>query len=179
MSASNELVAMGVDPGYANCGIAVLWREGARWKLHAHVWVRTDPKARFEERLRLVWLALDDLARKWRPVVVGFESQLGAQEGARRRGRIDVAALQVREAVGVIRAAAWGVGADLCEVSPQAVKRALGATATATKRQVVQAAGRLFGAVLSEHEADAAGAALVGARQQGFCAATLKPSVPA
>lgn len=163
------MLVLGIDPGYAACGVALVDVAGRERRCRDCATLRTTPERSLEERLEAVWWAarpwferLNDLGGS----VVAIEDQSGAQQGARERGRASHEAQGVLRVEGLLRALSWSYGAHVVPVAPQQIKRAFGLRATASKAQVVRAARAMVPGLpdrLSGHAADAVGAAVAGA----------------
>jgi len=169
--------AIGVDPGYATFGIACLTRGSEqRWSAPYVRLVTTPPSMPFHERLHVIYKALYEVppeifhVRK-SETVIACESQTGTQEGKRRKGLTNVEALLVQQVVGMVRAYAYLYGTHFIEPTPAQVKKVLmGIKQTATKAQVQRAVRAIVNGLpddMSEHESDAVGTALAGARMAG------------
>lgn len=169
-------VAIGVDPGLANLGLAVIVRgkQSGTWRnVHLET-LSTNSKFPLDARLKLIANYMSEIViflTGIKPEEVSFavEEQAGALEGRRREGRTNADALLVQQAVGVIRTVAWRFGISVTEVSPQEAKRLLpGIKGNATKAQVQRAVRALVSNLpekMSEHASDALAIAVVGARR--------------
>lgn len=163
-----SLVVLGVDPGYAQCGLAVVEVHGPQTR-RLRVWetVQTPSRETFHLRLRAVWRRLRALAGELpHPALLAIEAQDGAQEGHRQRGTTSAEATRVREVVGLVRAVGWELGLPVEEVTPAAARRSLGLPAGAQKAQVARAIGVLLQAPpgrVASHCTDAAAVAFAAA----------------
>jgi crossover junction endodeoxyribonuclease RuvC len=170
--------ALGIDPGYAACGVALLDEQGQRWSALVLDVIRTPPTQPLAARLHTVWKRVDEVlaASVPRPAVLAVEAQARAHAGYRERGRTSDNVLAVREVVGILRALAWQYRIELVEVEPATWRACLGLPATAPKSQVRRAVRARLGLKerLNEHAADAGGAALAGYRHFTWSAATAR-----
>jgi Holliday junction resolvasome RuvABC endonuclease subunit len=168
-------LAIGIDPGLASCGIAVITKEVQQPWLAVHVQtVRTNNSDRPNERMACIYWKLRAIPRsvfqgfKIEEVVVACEDQTGVQEGKRRTGQTNASGMLVQQVVGLVRAFAFNEGFSLCEPTPAQAKAVLaGIPRTASKAQVqraVRAIVRDCPKVMSEHASDAIAVALAGAR---------------
>lgn len=146
---------MGVDPGLARCGVALV--EGGRRDsaLVAHRLVSTPPDQPTGQRLAAVHDAVGEVLGDWRPDAVAMERLLF---NANTRS-----AMAVAQAVGVILLAAARAGHDVVDYTPTTVKATVTGHGGADKEQMkylVRAQLRLDRAPRSADVADAAAVAL-------------------
>lgn len=80
-------VALGFDPGTAQCGFGVIAREGQRVRFVDAGTVKTASAFTLTDRLQYIWRELTDVVREHRPLVMGIEDQLGM--AARSRSNIN------------------------------------------------------------------------------------------
>lgn len=161
--------ALGIDPGYATCGLALLRSEGQRWEATALETLRTPSGQPLAARLHVVWARVHEIMESSHgpPDLLAVEAQARAQAGHRERGTTSDEAVAVREVTGLLRALAWQYNVPLVEVEPATWRACLGLPRTAPKAQVKLAVLARIGpwsGRLSEHAADAAAVALAGAR---------------
>lgn len=172
-------VVVGVDPGYAACGIVVIVPEaGRRWRMVRSVTIETPPEAPLDSRIAAVWAALRArlVGLPGSPGARGllaYEGQKRVQEGKRAQGRLSHTAVALHEVVGTVKAAAWERELEVEKVEPDEYRKALGLPRNANKQQVQ----RMVRAVLLDcpermqlHESDAGAVA--------FCAALRGRPVP-
>lgn len=168
-------LAVGVDPGYAKCGLGVIARSAEqRWRCVHSETVQTPPSIPFHERLHAVYRALLEmpidpwLRVKLSDCIIACEEQAGTHEGKRRTGETHAEALKVQQVVGVVRVFAYDRGCRFVEPSPAQTKKVLvGIKNTATKEQVARAVRAVVNGcpeVMTEHASDALANALAGAR---------------
>ncbi len=144
---------LGVDPGVARCGLAVLARRGSSTRL---VWadtVRTPSGMAESERLRR-------LADAMREVIVVHEPSAVALERV-AFNRNTVSALTVARATGAVMVVAAEAGLDVAEYSPSEVKSAVTGLGNADKGQVRDALIRVHGLEGVPDQPDAADAVAV------------------
>jgi len=168
-------LALGVDPGYANCGLGIITRAAdQRWRCVHSETVQTPASLSFHERLYAVYRALHEMPiEPWRSLKIGdcviaCEEQSGTHEGKRRTGETHAEALKVQQVVGLVRAFAYDLGCRFVEPSPAQTKKVLvGIKNTASKAQVARAVRAVVNGcpeVMKEHASDALANALAGAR---------------
>jgi crossover junction endodeoxyribonuclease RuvC len=159
---------LGVDPGVARLGLAVVAREGRTPVLAWSSTVRTPPGLDEAARLRLLAEAVRDAVATHRPGAVAVERVAW--------NRNQVSALQVARATGAVMVVAAEAGLPVEEYSPSEVKSAIAGLGNADKAQVQQALTRIHGLKGVPRQADAADAVavalthLVAARMKGLAA---------
>ena len=128
---------LGVDPGVARCGLAVIEPCDRRSVL---VWAATIKTATdLEESVRLGRLA--DAMRE--VVATHHPSAVAVERIAWNRNQ--VSALQVARATGALLLVASDAGLPVAEYSPSEVKNAVTGSGNASKGQVAEALLRLHG----------------------------------
>jgi crossover junction endodeoxyribonuclease RuvC len=147
-------VIVGVDPGLASTGYAVVRREGTRLVAVACGTIRTTPRTPHAERLR----ALHD-------GVAGLLDRHSALEGALEAWfvhPISRAAMGMAEARGAILVAFAARGLPVAEYAPNEVKQAVTGNGRAEKGQVRAMVARLATGARAEsdHAADALAVAI-------------------
>ncbi|GIU96511.1 MAG: hypothetical protein KatS3mg013_0314 [Actinomycetota bacterium] len=163
-----ETCVLGVDPGVARLGLAVLalGRHGPQLRWSATV--RTAPGMPEAERLLVLASAVRRAIAEHGPGAVALE------QVAWNRNR--VSALAVARATGAVMAAAAEAGLPVRTYGPSEVKRAVAGAGDATKPQVARALVRVHGLRGVPAEPDAADAVavalthLVGAPLRGAVA---------
>jgi crossover junction endodeoxyribonuclease RuvC len=160
---------LGVDPGVARVGLAVV--EGGRRTVDL-VWagtVRTEPGREEAERLRLVVAAIREAIGEHAPSAVALERLAW--------NRNQVSAIAVARATGAIMVAAAEAGLSVAEYGPNEVKIAVTGMGNADKGQVRRALEKVHGLRAVPTQADAADAVaialthLVGSRMRGLARA--------
>ena len=161
-----ESRVLGVDPGLARLGLAVVDGEGRRTHL---VWagaVDTASGSEESERLRQLCVAVRDAISAHRPTSVALERVAWNKN--------HVSALSVARATGAIMVVAADAGLPVSEYGPNEVKIAVTGMGNADKGQVRRALVRVHGLQDVPLQADAADAVavalthLVGARMRGL-----------
>lgn len=168
MSRNGEPVVLGIDPGIAVLGYAVL--QGGEFycpdgglPIMPGV-VRTTPRdGNDAERIAMI---LDALYYLPRVDVLAVERQHGAggANEAQIRGRA-AQAQRVAAVRGAVTAWAQARGVVVVEVSPQKAKKALAGYGKAGKTAMVAAVRTRFRVKVPQDAADAVGMALVGERE--------------
>lgn len=159
---------LGVDPGVARLGLAVVARRDRKAVLSWASTVRTPAGLEEAARLRLLAVAVREAIEEHRPRSVAIERVAWNKN--------QVSALQVARATGAVMVVAAEAGLAVEEYSPSEVKSAITGLGNADKRQVQQALERIHGLRAVPRQADAADAVavalthLVAARMKGLAA---------
>jgi len=143
-------VVLGVDPGLARCGVAVI--EGPARSVRARTAgvLRTSSAAAVPERLAQLHTELGELLATHRPAVVAVEKVLFNANVTN--------AISVGQAAGVVLLAAAQAGITVVEYSPSQVKATVTGTGDADKRQVGFMVAAALGRAQPVRPADAADA---------------------
>jgi Holliday junction resolvasome RuvABC endonuclease subunit len=159
-------VILGVDPGYATMGLALVWRRfPGRYALLWGTTLRLDGS--WDQRAPWIVSALNEALISTQADALALESITQSQVSQFKRGHFNVSNLRVNEVIGLIRG--WAMcrfePLPLIELQPTRWKPALGIGARAEKAQVKRAVMALVADVperCSEHLADAIGIAVGG-----------------
>jgi crossover junction endodeoxyribonuclease RuvC len=144
---------LGIDPGVARCGLAVVARRDRTTSLVWSSTVSTPADMAEAERLEAVAASVRAVIVEHRPAAVAIERVAWS--------RNQVSALHVARATGVVMLAAAEAGLAVEEYAPNEVKQAVTGAGNADKRQVQTALSRLHGLHDVPSQADAADAAAV------------------
>jgi crossover junction endodeoxyribonuclease RuvC len=144
---------LGVDPGTAAVGLAVVARNGGSPRVAWATTFRTPRGLGPADRLRLIHDAIREAIRERRPAVVAMERLMW--------GRNVDSAMAVARASGAIMVAAAESGLPVEEYAPLEVKMAVTGVGNAAKEQVRLALARLLGVDGVPSEPDAADAVAV------------------
>ena len=146
---------VGIDPGLAACGYAVVDSNGRKAEAVAYGCWQTEASVRVELRLRELFLALTDLLAKHQPDSVALEESFV--------GRDARVALTVGQVRGTLLVAAAKAGVPCSEYPPATVKQAVCGYGRADKQQVQRMAKALLGLEATPtptHAADALAVAI-------------------
>lgn len=145
----------GIDPGSGATGIALGYVDGGTVILAAYGTLRPSAGARDHGAKALAMAdGARDLLGAWGPACAGIETQYVSRGGARRNASKQ-SALKLAAVRGALQVEALRAGAQVVEVAPAAVKRAVGA-GRASKEVVAKTVARRFGALsLTSDAADA------------------------
>jgi crossover junction endodeoxyribonuclease RuvC len=150
---------LGIDPGLANCGFAVLetseLRQENEIKLkECGVWLTKSSESDVE-RLKEIYMELEKIIKKYGVERIAVESLFFAKNAK--------SALPVAEAIGVIKVCGANLGLEVVTYTPLQIKMALVGYGRAEKFQVeemVRASLKLEKPISPSHAADAVAAAL-------------------
>lgn len=155
---------LGVDPGLAVTGFAVIEVLERGGRINDYGCIRTSSRLAKSERLGAIYSRICEVISKWSP-------DLLVVEGAFVDMRYPKAALQLGEVKGAISVAARNLNVDISEIKPSEAKLALTGNGGAGKAQVENAVKRLLGADTpsgSSHVSDALALALTGMSRRGW-----------
>lgn len=148
-----ETRVLGVDPGVASLGLAVVLGNGRAAGLVWSGTVRTSPGGQDAERLRRICEAIRETIAAHDPAAVAIERLAW--------NRNQVSAIAVARATGAIMVAAAESGLPVAEYGPNEVKIAVTGMGNADKEQVRRALAKVHGLKAVPDQADAADAVAV------------------
>lgn len=160
---------LGVDPGFATMGVAVVERNGGKLRHHLIGALKTSPQQTSAERLASLWDAITALIAEHQPDVVAIE-RLFFNSNVKT-------AMAVGQASGVAVAAAAHAGLAVHEYTPPEVKQSVAGVGSATKQQVQSMVAALLGLAEPPKPPDAADAcalAICHLNRSGLAAALQK-----
>jgi crossover junction endodeoxyribonuclease RuvC len=146
---------LGIDPGTAACGYAIVHENAGRLRALDHGWFKTPAGERPELRLKTIFERVQGLVEDFAPAAVAMEESF---VGADAR-----TALSVGQARGVVLVASALAGVECAEYAPARVKQAVCGYGRAEKAQVsrmVQAILLLDTPPSSSHASDALAVAI-------------------
>jgi crossover junction endodeoxyribonuclease RuvC len=169
------VIVLGIDPGFAFLGLGVLEvTNNSSRAVFTETFKTTGKRDGSDEaRLNLIADRILDMIDDYKPAIIGYENQAGAEVGMQRRARegeddvgTNYSSRRVHEVSGSIRCAARLFELPCYCLAPSTIKVAvLGkGGGHAKKDRVKLAVQRMFGVAASEHAADAIAIA-VGAVQ--------------
>ncbi len=156
-------IALGIDPGLAATGYAVLGTQEKRGDLCSWGAIKTSPRICLSERLNIIHTEIIQLINTWEPHLIVMEDVFVLN-------RFPKAALQLGEVRGVIYLAAWNSRVEIMKISPTEVKNCLTGNGRATKLQVSRAVKKVLGVkgeIKPDHASDAAALAVIGMSRKG------------
>ncbi|MFQ5862520.1 MAG: crossover junction endodeoxyribonuclease RuvC [Candidatus Brocadiales bacterium] len=156
--------ALGIDPGLAVTGFAVVeaLEEGGR--VHDYGCIRTSSKLSTPERLGIIYNRVCEVISKWSPNLLVMEDIFVNMKYPK-------AALQLGEVRGVISVAAQSLNVSVSEVRPSETKLAITGNGGAGKKQVEDAVRRILNIDAPSgpsHVSDALALALTGLSRSGL-----------
>lgn len=144
---------LGIDPGLASTGFALLCGPPSRPRVVAIGTVRTSPRTAHPLRLRAIHDRVAELAGSHVIEAAAIEAWFVHP--------VSRSAMQMAEARGAILVALAGAGVEVVEYSPNTIKQSVTGSGSADKGQVRAMVRRLTGAEPeTDHAADALAAAI-------------------
>lgn len=167
---------LGIDPGLAALGAALVRRDGPRLVCVAATTLRTSPRGGqtggTDERIACLVGALVTWveASAEPPAALAIEDQSRAWQGQAQRGRTSYAAQLVQRVQGEVTGWARARGLEVVVVQPQEARRAVGVSGRGRDKAAVARGVRLLvegvPARASEHAVDAVAVAVGGLRRR-------------
>ena len=147
---------LGIDPGIANCGIAIVSRmviPGSNFKLLHSDRIRTPAKHLYGARLGEIANVIEGLIDEHKIDVVGVETVYHNKNVSSSTTTAGV--------IGVIELIAHRAGCGCMQIRPQAVKAAVTGRGKAAKGGVMNMVNKILNSEIdNDHEADAAAVAM-------------------
>ena len=141
---------MGIDPGIANTGWALIESDGDNHELLDHGTVKTKAKTPTANRIEII---ADDISERLDGIsIVGIEKVFFS-------GNIS-SAIPVAQVIGAIMWEARRQDKQVFEVTPQETKMTLGLKGNAKKSEVIAVVKDRFGPKMNQHVADAVSIAI-------------------
>jgi crossover junction endodeoxyribonuclease RuvC len=156
-------VALGIDPGLAATGYAVVGTSKKRGELCCWGAIKTSPRSSLSERLHIIYTEVLQLINNWKPGLLIMEDVYVAD-------RFPKAALQLGEVRGVLYLSAWDSSVEIMKIRPTEVKSCLTGNGRATKTQVSRAVKKVLDVkseIKPDHASDAAALAVIGLSRKG------------
>jgi len=147
------VIVLGIDPGLASTGWALVERAGSRLRAVDCGTLRTSPRTPHPERLRALFDGVTDILRRGPVGGAAVESWFIHP--------VSRAAMGLAEARGAVLVAIASAGIHVAEYPPTEIKLAVTGSGRAEKDQVHAMVARLTGRdAESDHAADAIAAAI-------------------
>ena len=148
-------LALGLDPGIGNTGYALVQRLPSRYQLlHSGV-IFTSPRAPLGYRLNIHYATIRELLTEFSPDLVSIESVFFNKNIS--------SCISTASVIAIAELAGVQASLPTLQILPKAVKSAVTGTGTASKTAVKQMVNKLLAVdITSDHEADAAAAAIAG-----------------
>lgn len=149
------MIVLGIDPGLANTGWAVVESDGAKTRALAYGTLTTKARETQGERLKAIYQEISDVIKKFKPEVCAIEDVFF---GVNARS-----AFALGQARGIALFSAVNHNLEIYEFAPAKVKLTIVGNGRASKEQVGYMVTALLGLDCqpkSEHAADALAIAL-------------------
>ena len=156
--------AIGIDPGLAATGFAVVETIGRGGRACEWGGIRTDSRHPLPARLCSVFDSLVDVMDRWMPDLMVVEDVFVVNQFPR-------AAIQLGEVRGVICLAARKHNVPIAHIRPTEMKKALTGNGRARKDQIERSLKRMLGIeerIIPNHASDAMALALTGLSRKGW-----------
>jgi len=155
---------MGVDPGLAATGFAVVETLGRGGRACEWGGIRTDSRSPIPSRLCRLFDAVLEIMEKWAPDLMVMEDVFVVD-------RFPRTAIQLGAVRGVISLAAWKQNIPILEIKPTEMKKALTGNGWAPKDQIEKSLRqvlRIEERITPNHASDAMALALTGLSRSGW-----------
>jgi crossover junction endodeoxyribonuclease RuvC len=119
---------LGIDPGTAACGYAIVHESDGRLRALDHGWWRTPSRERPELRLKTIFEGVQELVGRYAPDAVALEESFVGVDAR--------TALSVGQARGAVLVASALAGVECAEYAPARVKQVVCGYGRAEKAQV-------------------------------------------
>ena len=159
-----HIKAIGIDPGLATTGFAIVETLERRGKACQWGNITTGSDLPFPERLNIIYTQLSEILSHWHP-------QLMVMEDVYVYNKYPKAAIQLGAVRGIIYLVAQHKKIDTCEMRPTEVKSALTGNGRASKRQVEKTTKKILNIeeiIKSHHASDALALAITGLSRNGY-----------
>ena len=149
------MITLGVDPGIANTGIAVVARSMGGYRLIGSKLIISTPELAKAERLYLIYSTVKQLLNSYGCSFVSIEKCYHNKNVSSSQSTAYV--------IGAVMCASAAMDVQVIEVTPQQVKGVTGLGPKCNKKMVVRVmSGLLKQPDLNNHVADAAACAIAG-----------------
>ncbi len=156
--------AIGVDPGLAATGYAVIRTRHRGGEACAWGSLRTSSKLTIPHRLQIIYQGIEALINEWKPVLLIMEDIYAM-------GAFPQAAIQLGEVKGVICLAAQQHAVEFMRINPTEVKCSITGHGRASKDHVRRTVRRILQMqedITPDHASDAAALAITGLSRKGL-----------
>ena len=131
------MLVIGLDPGLATTGYALVRGQGERLEAVDYGVIRTPPRVPLPDRLLMLHDQLDELLQRYGPAVAGVEELFFSANAQ--------TAMLVGQARGVLLVTLAQAGIDIAEYKPMQIKQAVTGYGGADKLQVQEMVRMLLG----------------------------------
>jgi crossover junction endodeoxyribonuclease RuvC len=156
--------ALGIDPGLAATGYAVIGTLKQGGELCAWGSIKTSPQLDGPKRLHRIYTAIVSIIEQWQPNIMAIEDVYVLD-------RFPKAAIQLGEVRGVVYLAAQQHALEVTKIRPTEIKSCLTGNGRATKEQVHSAVKRILRNqqdITPDHASDATAIALISLSRKGY-----------
>lgn len=164
MAESNLKRALGIDPGLAATGFAVVETIDRGGRACEWGGIRTDSRRPMASRLCRLFDAVVEITERWTPDLMVIEDVFVVD-------RFPRSAIQLGAVRGVICLAGWKQNIPIAEIKPTEMKKALTGNGWAAKDQIEKSLRRMLGIeerITPHHASDAMALALTGLSRNGW-----------
>lgn len=155
---TNSVRCLGIDPGIANTGWAVVVKTARGYRLLADGLIQTDSRQQTGDRLLTLYKSISEVVGTQLPDTIAIERCFHNKNVS--------SSMKTGAVIGVVQLVAAQIGIEVSEFTPQQVKASSGLGGRADKKSVEKMMCKLFRRErLSPHVADAAATAIAGVRQ--------------
>lgn len=130
MTLEKKIKILGIDPGYARAGWAILERNNQKLSLIKHGCIETVKETEHAERLKILNIELNKIIKKYKPQILAIEDLFFFKNLK--------TAIKVAEARGVILMTGINNNLKIKEFTPLQIKQALTGYGRADKNQIQQ-----------------------------------------
>lgn len=158
------ITAIGIDPGLASTGFAVIELLEKRGRVCQWGTITTPSGRSLSERLSSIYVNLSEILSRWHPALMVVEDVYVYKKYPK-------AAIQLGAVRGVVLLAAEHKGIKVFEIKPTEVKSALTGSGRASKEHVGTMTRRILnfeGSGTSDHVSDAMALAVTGLSRSGL-----------
>jgi crossover junction endodeoxyribonuclease RuvC len=156
--------AIGIDPGLAATGFAVVETIGRGGRACEWGGIKTDSRSPMPSRLCRLFDSVVEVVERWAPDLMVLEDVFVVD-------RFPRSAIQLGAVRGVICLAAWKQKIPIAEIKPTEMKKALTGNGRAAKDQIEKTLRRMLGIegrITPNHASDAMALALTGLSRSGW-----------
>ena len=155
----SRIRAIGIDPGLATSGYAIVETLDRGVRLLNWGSLKTTPKSSYPDRLMFIYESFKELLHKWNPFIFVLEDIYVAS-------RFPKASIRLGEILGILKLCARINGVEILEIHPTEVKKALTGYGKASKKDINREVKRILrediNSSVSFHQTDAAALAIIG-----------------
>lgn len=133
----NPVRVIGIDPGYARLGVAIVEKHDGQDKLLFSTCLITDKEINFNIRLKNIGAEFESIIKTWQPQILALEKVFW--------GNNQKTASQISEVRGVLLYLATKNNLNIFEYTPMEIKLTIAGYGKASKNQVIKMTEMLSG----------------------------------